>query len=341
MTNWQPQSSHQLRQARATLLRDVREFFYLRDILEVETPALSQAGNTDPFIESIQSAISTTSILRYLHTSPEYPMKRLLAANSGDIYQICKVWRANESGSNHNPEFTLLEWYRVGFRYHQLMSEVSELFHSLIPSLTKTDQFHSYENLFLEKFGINPHIAKHDVLIRCVEENISGLNCQSLDQQALLDALLTHCIEPDFAENTLTFVVDYPVSQSALAQTRKARSALGIKPEKTSKKWGGVFENNTHPVAERFEVYLGSIELGNGYQEEVGYQRNKEILTQENKMRKEMNLEEVKQDKHFLAACKSGIPASAGIAIGLDRVLMSITNVDSIQDTLNFPWDSA
>ena len=313
--HWQPETSHQTRLQRAKMLTDTRTFFQRRNVLEVETPALSQAGNTDPFIESFHLAH------RYLHTSPEYPMKRLLAAGSGDIYQICKVWRKEEAGRKHNPEFTLLEWYRIGFSYQQLMQEVSDLLHlHFTHILTKTDLFLSYEDLFLENIGINPHIANHDELTRCAKENISGLNCDELDHQAILDALLTHCIEPSFAKDRLTFIYDYPASQSALAQIRN---------------------EITQQVAERFEVYLGQMELGNGYQEEVSYPRNKQILQSENEVRSKSNLKEVPQDKIFLAACESGIPRSAGVAIGLDRVLMCISGEKSIQKVINFPWDKA
>jgi len=339
MMCWKPNTSHKTRQKRAQMLHNIRAFFYDKNVLEVETPALSLAGNTDPFIESFQFTINNAT--RYLHTSPEYPMKRLLASGSGDIYQICKVWRKGETGRNHNPEFTLLEWYRVGFSYHQLMLEVQQLLHCLLPKLDSHSQFLTYEALFLEKFGFNPHIANHNELIACVEKNISGLNCDGLSSQDLLDALLTHCVEPDFSETCLTFVYDYPVSQSALAQLRQPKSI---------KTGGGVFEKsstkifndtNKHPVAERFEVYLGQIELGNGYQEEVSYRRNKNILQQENGARKQGGLDPITEDKHFLAASEAGIPHSSGVAIGLDRILMCILGVDSIEEVINFPWDKA
>jgi lysyl-tRNA synthetase class 2 len=304
------------------MLEGIRAFFIQRNVLEVETPALSLGANTDPFISSF-SCINNES-LRYLHTSPEYPMKRLLAAGSGDIYQICKVWRENEVGKNHNPEFTILEWYRVGFSYHQLMQEVAALLHNLVPGLKKQPKIYTYEQLFLEKFSINPHITKRQALATCVTENVSSLSTDNLDHQALLDALLTHCIEPDFEKDCLTFVYDYPVSQSALAQIK---------------------QQGDYAVAERFEVYLGAAtgtkELGNGYQEETNYERNKQILSTENNTRKNKELDMMPEDKHFLQACNAGIPASAGIAIGLDRVLMCITGEKSIQKVINFSWDKA
>ncbi len=317
--SWKPTTSQEIRQSRAKMNRDIREFFYQRKVLEVETPALSHAGNTDPYIQSFQSSNNKTSL--FLHTSPEYPMKRLLAAGSGDIYQLCKVWREEEFGRNHNPEFTLLEWYRVGFDSPQLIQEVSTLLHALIPSLTPNDKMLSYEQLFLEKFGINPHIANYDEILKCVTTSIPSLDASALSQQALLDALLTHCIEPEFSRDCLTFIYDYPASQSALAKIHQ--------------------DNDKPPVAMRFEVYLGQNELGNGYQEETSYQRNKDILQSENAQRQATGLEEITIDENFLAAAKSGIPESAGVAIGLDRVLMAITKVDSIQKVINFPWDVA
>ena len=343
--NWQPQTTQQMRQQRAQMLSNTRAFFQYKNILEVETPALSQAANTDPFIQSFQSD------KRYLHTSPEYPMKRLLADGSGDIYQICKVWRKEEAGNNHNPEFTLLEWYRVGFDYHQLMQEVSNLLHALFNNkssptclftLKQDNQFHTYEELFLEKLNINPHNASHSDLIHCVKENISGLSCDGLDQQAMLDALLTHCIEPTFPQDQLIFIYDYPASQSALAQIREPKAQN--KTAKICENGGGGNKgryNNKYPVAERFEVYLGQMELGNGYQEETNYERNKQILQSENNARKVSQQETVIHDKLFLSACKFGIPESAGVAIGLDRVLMCITGEKSIQKVINFPWDKA
>ena len=317
--DWSPNTTHKIRQSRAQMLYGIRAFFLQQKVLEVETPALSQFGNTDPFIESIKCSPSESEI-RYLHTSPEYPMKRLLAAGSGDIYQISKVWRSGESGKNHNPEFTLLEWYRVGFNYQQLMQEVEELLNNLLPTLNKKPCLVTYEELFLEKFNINPHIAKNKQLNECVKIHINDLNTDDMDNQSLLDALLSFCIEPDFDSNCLTFVYDYPVSQSALAQIRQTEN---------------------YPVAERFEVYLGQSELGNGYQEEVDSKRNKQILSDENQARKALGLEIVNEDCLFLEATENGIPASAGVAIGLDRVLMCITGEKSIQKVINFPWDKA
>lgn len=319
--DWSPNTTHQTRLARAQMLQKIRAFFLSQAVLEVETPALSQGANTDPFIESFSlDATASNTASRYLHTSPEYPMKRLLAAGSGDIYQICKVWRAAESGRKHNPEFSLLEWYRVGFSYQALMQEVSDLLHIIMTHIDEPPQFFSYAQLFLDKFSINPHIPCRDQLLSCVRSEIPSLKTDDLDQQSLLDALLTHCIEPSFATHCLSFVYDYPASQVALSQLKKEHG---------------------YSVAQRFEVYLGDLELGNGYQEEIDAERNRMILTQDWQTLIQRGVEPVAIDELFLSACDSGIPVSAGVAIGLDRVLMGIIGEKSIQKVINFPWDKA
>lgn len=324
------------------MLHDIRAFFAERGVLEVETPALSQAANTDPSIESFP-VDNAGGPPRYLHTSPEYPMKRLLAAGSGDIYQIARVWRHGESGTRHNPEFNLLEWYRVGFSYQQLIQEVDELLTSLFSSLPgalqKKSKIISYQQLFLEKFGLNPHTVNHADLAAVIDQHISGLDVNGLTDQAMLDALLTHCIEPQFDNKRLTFVIDYPADQSALAALKENEE---IKEN-----------NNGQLVAQRFEVYLGSLELGNGYQEETDYARNQQILARENRTRMQSvqhdqhdDQQQAKQakmpeDQYFLAAIKAGLPRCAGVAIGLDRLLMLIANKKTLSQLVNFSWDKA
>jgi len=296
--------------------QDIRAFFQKNNVLEVETPAVSQCANTDPNIESFE--LHTQGEARYLHTSPEYPMKRLLALYSQDIYQIAKVWRAGEVGSRHNPEFTLLEWYRVGFDYHQLMQEVGALLQCLIPALTQSSIQKSYQQVFLETLDINPHSATNELLADCIEQqqlDISGV----LDRSAMLDLLMTHCIEPTFRTDCLTFIYDYPVQQSALACVRE----------------------DDPPVAERFEVYIGMLELGNGYQELREPDKNRQVLEQENITRQQRGQKTMPLDDRFLAAMEQGIPHCSGVAIGLDRVLMARLGKKSIQDVISFPWGVA
>lgn len=298
---------------RALLYQQMRVFFAERQVLEVETPALSQAGNTDPFIDSF--SVNTPQGLRWLHTSPEYPMKRLLAAGSGDIYQLCKVWRRDESGSRHNPEFTMLEWYRVGFTYQQLMQEVAELLHTLIPHLQKLPRFCTYRELFLETLDLDPHVAGETALAACARAQ--GINIDSdMDAQGWRDLLLTHCVEPQFPADQLTFVYHYPTSQSALA-----------KVEQSNGQW----------VAQRFEVYLDGLELGNGYQEQTDAAQNRRILEQDAAMRGN----DIPVDERFLAALETGLPECAGVAVGIDRVLMCRMQIGNLKEVIPFTWEVA
>jgi lysyl-tRNA synthetase class 2 len=298
---------------RASLNHQVRVFFTQRNVLEVETPALSQAGNTDPFIDSF--SVNTGTGLRWLHTSPEYPMKRLLAAGSGDIYQLCKVWRKDESGRRHNPEFTMLEWYRVSFSYPQLMQEVADLLHILIPHLQKPPAFKTYRDVFLENLHLDPHIADKAGLAVCARAQ--GIHIEAeMPVQAWRDLLLTHSIEPHFPTDRLTFIHHYPATQSALAKTVE-----------TDGQW----------VAERFEVYLGALELGNGYQEQTDAARNRQILEQDAQIRSDG----IPVDEHFLAALEQGLPECAGVALGIDRILMCRMQVDDLKQVISFPWEVA
>lgn len=301
---------------RAVLLQQIRKFFAQRDVLEVETPALSQAANSDPAIESFE--VNTAQGLRYLHTSPEYPMKRLLAQGSGDIYQICKVWRDEEQGRFHNPEFTMLEWYRTGFSYYQLMDEVADLLSFLFPEINDAPVLLSYEQAFVEILDVNPHSCTQQML----EKRVASLNvgCQSqLSRSELLDLLMVSAIEPAFNATGFTFIYDYPAEQNALACVKD------VNP----------------PVAERFEVYFGRHELGNGYQEEVDPDKNTDILQRENEQRMQNNQRIRPLDERFLQAMTHGVPRASGIAMGIDRLLMCKTHAESLQDVITFPWSVA
>lgn len=298
---------------RAILNQQVRVFFAKRNVLEVETPALSQAGNTDPFIDSF--SVKTAHGLRWLHTSPEYPMKRLLVAGSGDIYQLCKVWRRDECGRRHNPEFTMLEWYRVGFTYQQLMLEVAELLHQLIPHLAKPPRFITYQQAFLESVQLDPHVASAEDLAACATAR--GINIDGeMSVQAWRDLLLTHCVEASFPDDQLTFLYHYPAAQCALAK---------------------VINDNGHDVAQRFEVYLGALELGNGYQEQTDATLNRQVLEQDAQQRGH----DVLADERFLGALAQGLPDCAGVAVGIDRVLMSRLQLSDIKQVISFPWEVA
>lgn len=311
--NWQPTGSIQALKARACLYQQLRAFFHARGVLEVETPALSQAGNTDPNIASF--SVNTPQGLRYLHTSPEYPMKRLLAAGSGDIYQICKVWRQDESGRRHNPEFSMLEYYRVGFSYQQLMQEVTELLHLAIPSLQVEPQILTYRQAFLEILALDPYEASIEQLANCAQQQQIDIQGE-LNQQAWLDLLFTHCIEASFPSNRLSFICHYPASQAALARVRLEEG---------------------HWVAERFEVYLGPLELGNGYQEQTDADKLEHVLMAD----AEQQAQDIPVDQRFIAAVQAGMPFSAGIALGLDRILLCRMQAKQLPSVLSFAWEIA
>lgn len=311
--NWRPTASIQALKARAYLYQQLRAFFYARGILEVETPALSQAGNTDPHIGSF--SVNTPQGLRYLHTSPEYPMKRLLAAGSGDIYQICKVWRQDESGRKHNPEFTMLEYYRVGFTYQQLMQEVAELLYLVLPQLKATPQVLSYRQAFLEILSIDPHQASIEQLKACAQQQRLDVQGE-LSPQAWLDLLFTHCIEASFPSECLTFICHYPATQAALARVRLEDG-----------QW----------VAERFEVYLGPLELGNGYQEQTDAMQLERVLVTD----AAQQIPPLPVDERFVTAVQAGLPFSAGIALGLDRILLCQQRAKQLPSVLSFAWEIA
>ncbi|HPE59759.1 MAG TPA: EF-P lysine aminoacylase EpmA [Thiolinea sp.] len=319
---WQASAGLAALQARARLLRQARAFMDARGIMEVETPALSQAGNTDPAIDSLSVVLPRER--RYLHTSPEYPMKRLLAGGSGDIYQIGKVWRQDESGSRHNPEFTLLEYYRVGYSYHKLMQEVSELLALLIPALSAAPVFREYRQCFLDTLGLDPFSTATDTSVLAACAATHGLALQGgqdrLDRQGWLDLLFSHRIEPGFPDKSLTFVYHYPAAQSALAC---------------------VTEHEGHAVACRFEVYLGSMELGNGYQELPDGAANTRKLNQDAMQRSREGRPSPAIDRRFLAAMTSGLPHCAGVAIGLDRVLLCRLGEKRLERVISFAWELA
>jgi lysyl-tRNA synthetase class 2 len=311
--NWQPTGSIQALKARACLYQQLRAFFHARGVLEVETPALSQAGNTDPNIASF--SVNTPQGLRYLHTSPEYPMKRLLAAGSGDIYQICKVWRQDESGRRHNPEFSMLEYYRVGFSYQQLMQEVAELLNLAIPSLQVEPQILTYRQAFLEILALDPYEASIEQLANCAQQQQIDIQGE-LNHQAWLDLLFTHCIEASFPSDRLSFICHYPASQAALARVRLEEG---------------------HWVAERFEVYLGPLELGNGYQEQTDADKLERVLVADAKQQ----AQDIPVDQRFIAAVQAGMPFSAGIALGLDRILLCRMQAKQLPSVLSFAWEIA
>ncbi len=325
--HWRPSADLSVLRLRAELLAQIRAFFAARGVLEVETPALSAAAITDPHLASFKTCYSGPGSQHgrplYLHTSPEFAMKRLLAAGSGCIYQIARVFRDGEAGSRHNPEFTLLEWYRVGFDHHRLMDEVAELVGMLLAgrlTLAEPERL-SYRQIFQHHLNLDPHRATVADLAACAEtRNVSIPTGMPLDDpDPWLDLLLTHCVEPRLGSGRLTFVHDYPASQAALAQLRP----------------------DDPPVGERFELYINGIELANGFHELGDTVEQRHRFAQENAARRAAGLPVMPVDEHLLAALEFGLPDCAGVALGFDRLVMLATRKTSLAEVLAFPLDRA
>jgi len=249
MNPWKPVAGSDALALRAKLLATIRSFFAARSVMEVETPLMSASGNSDPGI----AQFSLVEQLSWLRTSPEYAMKRLLAAGSGDIYELGRVFRAGESGRHHNREFTMLEWYRTGWTYHRLMDEVEELLRQCFPGQSLDQTRVSYRDLLIAYAGIDPMTAKDRHIANCVSAH--GIDLQDLTRTEMLDLLISFVVQPRLPQDSLIFVFDYPAQQAALAR---------IRPDEP-------------PVAERFELFLGPLELANGYQEltDAGEQKHR------------------------------------------------------------------
>lgn len=325
--HWRPSADLSVLRLRAELLAQIRAFFAARGVLEVETPALSAVAITDPHLASFKTCYSGPGSQHgrplYLHTSPEFAMKRLLAAGSGCIYQIARVFRDGEAGSRHNPEFTLLEWYRVGFDHHRLMDEVAELVGMLLAgrlALAEPERL-SYRQIFQHHLNLDPHRATVADLAACAEtRNISiPTGMPPDDPDPWLDLLLTHCVEPRLGSGRLTFVHDYPASQAALARLRP----------------------DDPPVGERFELYINGIELANGFHELGDAVEQRRRFAQENAARRAVGLPIMPVDEHLLAALEFGLPDCAGVALGFDRLVMLATRKTSLAEVLAFPLDRA
>jgi lysyl-tRNA synthetase class 2 len=311
---------------RAQVLAQVRDYFSQAGVLEVDTPVLSPAGATDPALQSFQTRYhgpgpACDSTL-YLHTSPEFPMKRLLAAGSGSIYQICKVFRDGESGRRHNPEFTLLEWYRVGFDHFGLMDDVESLLRTILKGLVPLESVGhwTYQDLFRESTGVDPFTASVDELRGCLQSHAIArpVGLSDDDRDGWLDLLMTHIIEPRLGPG-LVFIRDYPASQAALARLRPG----------------------AQKVAERFEVYLNGVELANGYHELTDAAEQRRRFKQDNVRRVAQGLEPVVIDENLLAALAPGFPDCAGVALGIDRLLMVAAGADSLDAIVAFPLNDA
>ena len=322
--SWHPSANQQILAARAALLAGIRKFFSRVGVLEVETPVCSARATTDPALKSLETVFTgpgaPSGNRLYLHTSPEFPMKRLLAAGSGPIYQICKVFRDGESGRLHNPEFTLLEWYRPGYDLDAMMRETAELVNALLPQPRSLDRL-SYGEAFRRHLGIDPHVGTGGELQEAaIRAGIAGADALELpDRDAWLDLLLTHAVEPHLGQGNLTLLYDYPASQAALARVRSGEP----------------------PVAERFELYADGVELANGFYELADAQEQRRRFEADLERRQREGKEPVPMDENLLAALESGLPDCSGVALGVDRLLMLITGARHIDAVLAFPFRHA
>lgn len=320
---WQPTISITHLKARAEIYAKTRAFFAVRSVLEVETPLLSQATVTDPHLTSLSThcPLPGYSVPQkfYLQTSPEYAMKRLLAAGAGPIYQISKAFRFDMRGTLHNPEFSLLEWYRPGFTHGDLMIEVDALLRRILNC--EVAQCVSYGALFAQHCQLNPYHATSEELSACaIQHGLDIDQADQLDVTTWLQLLMMHLIEPHLGQNNRpTFVTDFPAAQAALAK---------INP-------------GPPPVAERFEVYWQGMELANGFHELCDPLEQRRRFASDNTWRKAHQLPEIAMDEHFLAALTHGLPACAGVALGLDRLVMAALEQKDISAVLAFPVECA
>lgn len=328
MTDWCPTASLDLLKLRARLLAHIREFFAHRAVLEVETPILSAAGNPDPNLNSFVTRYTGPGKPHgqklYLHTSPEFSMKRLLAAGGESIFQLCKVFRDNEAGRLHNPEFTMLEWYRVGCDHRALMSEVAELVTGLLSTYIPLDAAESltYQEAFQRHTGIDPHRASHEQFADCAAshgihppEDLPG----HYNADLWRDLILSHVVEPQLGVGRLTFVHDYPASQAALARVRPGNP----------------------PLASRFELYVNGIELANGFHELADQKEQRSRFERQLHTRTVARLPAVPLDERLLAALNAGLPDCSGVALGFDRLVMLAAGATTLEGVIAFPIDRA
>lgn len=302
----------------------LRDFLAERGVVEVETPVMSMAGNTEPNIASFPLQFSGRTEggprTRWLRTSPEYPLKRLLAAGFGDCYELGRVFRDGEAGGRHNPEFTMLEWYRVGWDHLRLVEEVADLVNAALALVGRRANLvqTTYRDLYLERLGLDPMTAA-DAELQAALGDVA-IDPTGLTRDDWLDLLMTHCLQPAFAPDTMLAVVDYPASQCALARIRPGNPATG-----------------NHPVAERFELYLGPLELANGYHELADPVEQAARFQRDAAVRQARGQAVPPRDERLLASLHA-LPDCAGVALGVDRLMMALQQTPRIAEVLAFDF---
>ena len=313
---------------RAQFMQDIRQFFDKRQVIEVQTPLLSQAGNTDTFLQSVAAQVTYQDQPRtyYLHTSPEFAMKRLLASWQVPIYQICPVFRDNEIGVRHNIEFTMLEWYQPNYSLADMAAELGELLEVLYGYSIVMNHYR-YVDAFMDFVGIHPLTASLAALQAVAEDKgLTGFNFNNVEsmttsseediRQSWLDLLFSHAVEPNLGHDLPTLIIEYPPATAALAKM--------------------ALDKDGNKVAKRFELYINGIEIANAYDELADGQALRVRFEQDNQLRQRHNLPVMPIDEHLLAASDDLIPCS-GIAVGVDRLLMVITGASSLEDVIPFP----
>ncbi len=296
--------------ARAELYRSIRDYFSQQQVLEVDVPVIGRTAALDPNLESL--AVLASGGTYYLQTSPEFFHKRLLAQGSGSIYSLTHAFRQGEQGTRHNPEFTLLEWYRVGYDMDALIEDVLSLLHHLKPGRS-VSRF-SYAEVFQRHLSIDPHQVSDETLNSLVAQHTSYQG--QLARDAALQLLMSDVVEPQFPAG-ITVIHHFPASQAALAQIEKDEEARDI--------------------ALRFEVFWNGLELANGYQELNDASEQRTRFEAEQRLRAQQGLQVPTIDEKFLRVLND-IPACSGVALGVDRLLMCLTGAETIQEVQTFPW---
>ncbi|GGE91159.1 elongation factor P--(R)-beta-lysine ligase [Pseudoalteromonas sp. Hal040] len=319
---WQPSADIETLRERAAIIRRIREFFYARDVMEVETPSLSAASVTDVHLATFSTEFvgpgHAGGLPLYLQTSPEFAMKRLLAAGSGAIFQLCKAFRNEEAGSHHNPEFTMLEWYRPGFDEFALMDEMDELM-QLVLGVDSAERL-TYQQAFINALGVDPLTADISTLQQlAAEQGFADIAANETHRDTLLQLLFCMKVEPTIGQEKPCFVYHFPASQAALAQICQ----------------------HDERVAGRFELYFKNMELANGFNELTNGKEQAARFSEDNQYREANGLKQVPMDERLIAALEHGLPQCAGVALGIDRLIMLATNKQKIKDVLAFDVERA
>lgn len=337
--SYAPTMTLAMAQQRAELMSNIRQFFAKRQVLEVQTPILSQAGNTDTFLQSVAANVTyqDTPCTYYLHTSPEFAMKRLLASWQVPIYQICSVFRDNEIGVRHNIEFSMLEWYQPHYSLDAMATELGELLETLYGYPIVMSHYR-YVDAFMDFVGIHPLTASLSALQAVAEDKgLIGFDFNSFDnssdvnsdanvnnvvdseeniRQSWLDLLFSHAVEPNLGHDLPTLIIEYPPATAALAKTAS--------------------DKDGNRIAKRFELYINGVEIANAYDELADGQALRSRFEQDNQLRQRHNLPKMPIDEHLLEASDNLIPCS-GIAVGIDRLLMVMTGATSLDEVISFP----